>query len=344
MPRPEAAPIELGIRRHTFSPDQRRILADYWHPVASSDKAPEGAMTTATLLDVDLVIYRLDGRVHVGVDYCPHRGARLSLGRVTGAGVMCGYHGMEFDRTGRCTLIPADTENALISERLRMNMVAAEERYGLIWVCLSGEPRMPLPDWSAIEQPGNQRIALGGVWEASALRHLENFCDLAHLTFVHGATFAAPGQPHVAPYAVERRPHGLYFDVMVPMVDEQIFTADTRHIDVRTEYDVTFPFATRLTLHLSQGVEHICDVVSPVAAGRSEFFMLKSRDHDQDHSAEDWFAFQAAVNEEDRALVESQTPDWPAFSQSNEVQVGSDRFSVAFRKYWFDQGLGRDAG
>ena len=336
-----ADPLEQGVRTATFAPADRRILADYWHPVAFAEQVVEGKPFAAKLLDVDVVLYRLQGAICAAVDFCPHRGARLSLGWTTADRLACVYHGLEFDGRGRCVRVPGDTEGALISERLQMTMVAVEERFGLVWVCLSGSPRAPIPDWSCVEQPGNQRAGLYGVWKASALRHLENFCDLAHLTFVHHKTFAVPDHPGVKPYVVQRRPHGLYYDVMVPMLDDQALGAEIAYSDVRCEYEVTYPFATRLTLHFPRGVEHICDVVSPTTSGSSEFFMLKSRDHDQDQAPDNWIAFQEIVNEEDRELVESQTPDWPPFSKGGEIHVGSDRFSVAYRKYWFDQGLGR---
>lgn len=341
MSREPDQPFELGVRRATFSRADRLILADYWHPVALAADIQEGKLATALLLDVDLVLYRLDGKVHAAVDVCPHRGARLSLGRVSGEGLICLYHGLEFDGAGRCIRIPGDTAGALISERLRATMLAVEERYGLVWVCLSGAPKVPVPDWSAIEQPGNQRAEMKGVWEASALRHLENFCDVAHLSFVHGGTFAKPDHASVPPHAVQRRPHGLSYDVTLPMLEEQVVGGAVSYAEVRSEFEVTYPFATRLTLHFARGVEHICDVATPITAGRSAFFMLKSRDHDQDTPLEDWVVFQENVNEEDRPMVESQTPDWPPFSNAGEVHVGSDRFSVAYRKYWFDQGFGR---
>jgi vanillate O-demethylase monooxygenase subunit len=341
MPSLAADPLEKGVRDATFAPADRRILADYWHPVAFSEQVKESGPFAAKLLDVDVVLYRLKGVIHAALDVCPHRGARLSLGWTTPDRLACVYHGLEFDSRGRCVRIPSDTEGAVISERLQMTMIAVEERFGLVWLCLSGSPRAPIPDWSGLEQAGNQRGSLHGVWKASALRHLENFCDLAHLSFVHAKTFAVPGREGVAPYVVERRPHGLYFQVLLPMLDEQTLGSEVVYVEVLNEFEITYPFAARLTLHFPRGVEHICDVVSPTTSGSSQFFMLKSRDHDQDTPLENWVGFQEIVNEEDRALVESQTPDWPAFPKSGEIHVGSDRFSVAYRKHWFDQGLGR---
>src|SRR5579863_3510819 len=42
-------------------------------------------------------------------DRCPHRSSRLSMGRVVGDDIECGYHGFTFDAAGRCVRI-ADGE------------------------------------------------------------------------------------------------------------------------------------------------------------------------------------------------------------------------------------------
>lgn len=41
-------------------------------------------------------------------DRCPHRLAPLSMGRLVGDAVECGYHGITFDCTGKCIRIPGE--------------------------------------------------------------------------------------------------------------------------------------------------------------------------------------------------------------------------------------------
>jgi vanillate O-demethylase monooxygenase subunit len=323
----------------TFTQSDWDILSTYWHPVALSEDVNDQKPFAARLLDVNLVLYRLDARLTVGIDHCPHRGTRLSLGRIDDGRLICAYHGLEFDGRGVCTRIPGDPRTGRIPDRFKIATFLTEERYGLIWVCLSGEPAVPIADWSVLEQDGNQRGSLQAVWNASAPRHVENFNDLAHLSIAHTATFGDGDRPQVPPYEVEPRPHGLYFDVTLPMLDGSVFRDELHHKDVRSEYEVTFPFSTRLTLHYTKGIEHICDVASPVSAGRTRIFILKSRDHDQDKSLADWIKFQDAVNEEDRAMVESQTPVTIPLNRGVEWHLASDALSVAYRKYWLERGM-----
>lgn len=50
---------------------------------------------------------RSDGQVAALEDACWHRLVPLSLGKLKGDDVQCGYHGIEFNSEGRCTFMPA---------------------------------------------------------------------------------------------------------------------------------------------------------------------------------------------------------------------------------------------
>ena len=57
----------------TFEPEDWLRLAQCWHPVARACDIG-AAPVKATLLDEQLVIYRVKGQVVVARDVCPHRG------------------------------------------------------------------------------------------------------------------------------------------------------------------------------------------------------------------------------------------------------------------------------
>jgi vanillate O-demethylase monooxygenase subunit len=332
-------PADLYPPDCSFSRNDWRILAGYWHPVALSEDVALRPIGTR-LLDVNVVLYRVAGQITAALDHCPHRGTRLSLGKLDRERLICPYHGLEFDARGICTRIPGDPRAGRIPDRFSIPTFAVQEHYGLVWVCLAGTPAAPVPDWSCIEQSGNQRCSMRAVWKTSAARHVENFNDLAHFSTVHAGTFGDPEHPHVQSHAVEARAHGFYFDVTVPIFDGATFgDARAAYRQLRTEYEVTFPFATRLTLHYSNGVEHICDAASPMSAGQTQIFILKSRDHDQDQPLEEWLRFQEAVNEEDRVMVESQIPVALPLARGVEWHLASDVFSAAYRKHWAALGL-----
>jgi len=73
----------------------------------------------------ELAIYNVNGEYYATDNSCPHRGAALSEGIVTGHIVECALHGWQFDvRTGECLTV---------SERIRTYRV---EEYG--WFLVLG--------------------------------------------------------------------------------------------------------------------------------------------------------------------------------------------------------------
>ena len=72
----------------TFEPEDWLRLAKCWHPVARACDIG-AAPVKATLLDEQLVIYRVKDQVVVARDVCPHRGVPLTLGFHDEHGIIC---------------------------------------------------------------------------------------------------------------------------------------------------------------------------------------------------------------------------------------------------------------
>lgn len=324
--------------RSAFSENDWRLLASFWHPVAfSSDVGAEPK--TTTLLDLDLMIVRTREGVVVVHDRCPHRGARISLGRILPDRFVCGYHGIEFGLDGKAIGVPTAPDNYRIPSRLCLDTFMVEEKYGLVWTCLSGKPRVPLPEWSVFDDTSRQKAKLDVAINTGAGRHIENFCDTAHFPFIHDGTFGCLDRPVVPDYDVVEREAGLHARIDTVQQDGSLFLGDPVYADVPSEYDITFPYAAMLLLHFPRGDEHIFDVVSPVSADRCHVFMWKIRDHDLDEPTDEWVGFQAEVNEEDRAMVESEHPLELPIDPRMEVHLPSDKLSLTYRKKWRAFGL-----
>ena len=327
----------VGIRRPDdsgFSQAEWDLLSAHPHPVATSAEVDDGPVRTV-LLDVALVAWRdPTGTVVVAPDRCPHRGSRLSTGRYEDGVLACPYHGLRFGEAGRCAGIPFAEPGEPLPAGLHLGTVAAEERYGLVWVRLTDDDA-PLPDWSALEAPGRQRGSCWPeIWQASALRHAENFNDLAHFAFVHTGTFASP-VPNVPPIEVEADGDVLRSTVVMRQLDRLTF--DGPEVEVETAYRYTWqlPFASELVIEYPGGrTEWICDVAAPVTASTCRVYVEKARDHDLDQPVGAWIGFQEAVNTEDAAVLAGLEPPAPGLVVTGEVHLRSDVVSVAARR-WF---------
>lgn len=116
----EQAGCDLVASRGAFALQLGRLLATWEGPrrrrfplVASADIAgrlglvqrfPESPLGPVAL-------YHLGGRLYVAGDACPHAGAQLSTGELSGPVVTCPRHGSQFDvRSGERLRGPADVE------------------------------------------------------------------------------------------------------------------------------------------------------------------------------------------------------------------------------------------
>jgi len=195
-------------RKCTYSAADWRVLSQQWFPIAAA-AAVGSAPVAVTLLDVDLVVYRLGNAIRVAHDRCPHRGVPLSIGCIEGDELICAYHGLHYGPDGQCRKIPSQPD-VRPSSRFRLRMLPAIERHGLVWTCLDptdGEPRLPpFPAW---DRPDVRAILLPHVdIAASAGRQLEGFLDVAHFAWVHRGTFADPDDTVVPLYSTRSTDYG----------------------------------------------------------------------------------------------------------------------------------------
>jgi vanillate O-demethylase monooxygenase subunit len=152
-----------------------------------------------------LVLFRGgDGQVAALEDFCPHRGAPLSLGFQRGGSLVCGYHGLEVGCDGRPVAMPGQRVTSFPSVRA----FPVLERYGFVWVW-PGEPALadpaklhPLP-WA--ESP--DWAYGGGLYHVAADYRLmiDNLMDLTHETYVHANSI---GQKEIDEAPVETRLEG----------------------------------------------------------------------------------------------------------------------------------------
>jgi phenylpropionate dioxygenase-like ring-hydroxylating dioxygenase large terminal subunit len=142
-----------------------------------------------TFLDVPVVMYRTpDGGPVALHDKCAHKGLPLSMGKLCGTSVQCGYHGIEFGPDGACTKIP---QQSSIPSAMRVRSFPLVEKWQWIWIWM-GDPAKADPGLI----PDHDSLGLGRTGYTSApffmiemelnfqLMH-ENFLDQTHVTYLH---------------------------------------------------------------------------------------------------------------------------------------------------------------
>ncbi|MDQ7913434.1 aromatic ring-hydroxylating dioxygenase subunit alpha [Pseudomonas sp. 102515] len=135
-----------------------------------------------------LVFYRdANGQVVALEDFCPHRGAPLSLGFVRDGTLVCGYHGLEMGCGGKTLGMPGQRVGVFPAVR----PYAAVERHGFIWVWPGDQAKadpalIPHLEWA--ESP--DWAYGGGLYHIQCDYRLmiDNLMDLTHETYVHASS------------------------------------------------------------------------------------------------------------------------------------------------------------
>lgn len=184
------------------------VLCNDWHIVAYAPDLPAGKPLAVRLLDEEIVLWRVNGRIHAWRDLCAHRGTKLSLGRIEKQTLICPYHGWVYNEEGRCIRFPAHPKQKPPATA-RATVYQVQERYNWVWVC-PGRPTCEIPDFPQWGQPGFQIVHCGPyTMQASGPRAIENFLDVTHFPFVHQGLLGDPAHAEIADYEVEITAHGV---------------------------------------------------------------------------------------------------------------------------------------
>ena len=341
----ESASLHTALeypRECTFTPNDWAILANMWYPLAL-EKDIEDRPYKTKLLDTDLVIARLGSDYVVSKDLCIHRGAPLSKGWVKDDCLVCPYHGYRFDQKGRCVLVPSHPDWKIPS-KLKLQTVLHELRYGIIWVCLSGEPTNQIPVWEPEEsEEVYRRFQLGPeIWDCSAGRLIENFIDNAHFSFVHQSSFGQEDSATMgAEYDFTQDDYTMTmeFDYKATNPDDSPI-ANAAELDRHMHRTLFMPFCTRTVISYPEGREHVIHFnIAPVSARKAQIIAVFHRNFDHDVPVEDLLAWEKKIIYEDRAIVELQKPEEIPMDISEEVHAKADRASLALRHWMIRLGL-----
>jgi phenylpropionate dioxygenase-like ring-hydroxylating dioxygenase large terminal subunit len=317
------------------------LLENDWHPVAASSALKPGELQQAVLLGAELVLWRSeDGAPHAWRDRCPHRGTRLSIGRLEDGELVCAYHGWRFNAEGRCTGVPAlpdFTPPAAACART----YAATDSHGLVWASL-GAPRGAPPDFPEASDP-RLRTVLCGPYDvaSSGPRVVENFLDLAHFAYVHEGILGSRDRPQIRDYDVKPLSGGGVVATGCLAWQPRSNFAAERGTEVEYGYRVTRPLTailTKLPQAQSEFREAIALHVQPMDEERSRAWIIMAMT-ERDSSEESLRAFQDAIFVQDRPILENQVPRRLPLAPGAELPVACDRLSQAYRRYLAELGL-----
>jgi vanillate O-demethylase monooxygenase subunit len=328
------------------------FIQDEWYVVAFANEVGR-ALLKRTVLGLRLVMFRTqDGAPIAMEDRCAHRSYPLSAGALSGDTIICGYHGLRYDRAGNCIEVPSQQ---YCPKGIGVRIFPLIERGPFVWgwfgesskadpLCIPATPWLEDGAWVSSQDyfdlPGNY------------VRLHENLLDLTHLSFVHAQSFGPPDYAR-APYEVESnegcfkitrsvvptrlppvwaQPTGLHHDHAARITTSE-FRAPGLHVVSARFYDANLPVSSQPVYEI-----RTCHVPTPQTQGSTHYFIVHSRDFAlQDSRVTEFMREQLMIAFREDVDVLSRLEEVLARSDPEryEISIASDGPAVAMRRYLF---------
>ena len=168
------------------------MILNQWYAILPSKKIKVGKVIGVKRMNMDLVIFRnKDGEIGCVVDQCTHRGAALSLGKIKDNCIQCPFHGLEFNKIGKCVFIPANGKSSREEiSRYNIKHYIVKEENEIIYIWYGDEEKVTneLPFFDKEINNSFVFSEFEDYWNSHYSRCIENQLDVVHLPFVHKNT------------------------------------------------------------------------------------------------------------------------------------------------------------
>lgn len=160
-----------------------------WYAAAWKHEVGRREILARTVCNRKMALWRKAEGMPVALeDACWHRQLPLSMGRIDGDNLVCRYHGLAFDATGRCTRMPSQDK---LNHSACVRSYPALEKHRFVWIW-PGDPALAdpalVPDmhWNEDQAwEGDGETLFAG---CDYRLVIDNLMDLTHETFVHATS------------------------------------------------------------------------------------------------------------------------------------------------------------
>jgi vanillate O-demethylase monooxygenase subunit len=266
------------------------FLRNAWYVAAWADEVGRNLLPRR-ILDEPVVLYRLGNGGAVALqDRCPHRFAPLHMGRLVEDSIECGYHGLRFGCSGKCTFNPHGT--GLIPPKAVVRSYPLVERYRLLWIWM-GDPQRAdaaaIPEFDFLSDPQFQNVKGYTLAEGHYELMTDNIMDLGHIEFLHPGLLGSEAvrKAHSEIIQKENTVHSnrLTSDEVLPPVLQVWYEAGERPVqrwlNVRWDPAASMKLTVgvlpvgepRESAHESQG----CHLMTPATETTTHYFWAQGR-------------------------------------------------------------------
>jgi phenylpropionate dioxygenase-like ring-hydroxylating dioxygenase large terminal subunit len=302
-------------------------FAEVWTPVLLSRRLKKRPVAVKIAGEKVVLFRDAQGQPAALLDRCPHRGVALSLGKVRGSCLECPFHGWQFDAQGQNRHVPLNPDAK--RERLFARAFPVRELGDLLWLYTGAAPATE-PNVPEVLTDGRVRTYVERTWSCHWTRAMENMLDSPHLPFVHRTTIGRPMAKKMTAHSK-----------MVTSWEDTPWGGRQRsNLDGDTNLAfLEFHRPNMMSLHIPIPGKRltIAALVIPVDERTTRLIVVGARDFLTWRALNPLFnRVNALIADQDKAVVESSDPPRVP-PPSREVSVATDKPTLAFRKYYFEQ-------
>ncbi len=327
------------------------FLQNAWYVAARTEELQDGP-SAHTILGENIVLYRgADGRPAALADACPHKKLPLSMGRLKGNHIECGYHGMVLDGGGQCVHIPSQTT---IPKKATVRAYPLAEKFGFVWIWMGDANKADETSILEIDNFDNPEWGKTGgdsmVLNTSYLNITDNLLDPSHVAWVHRSSFAADGCEDtplevqtedqgvtVYRWILDREPPAYYAKLIKFQGNcDRLQHYEVRFPSIAINKSIFTPAGTKsdnASLHPEAYVMVSYNFLTPINEHQTKYFWFQHRNTDPDDKAvtDEISEGTEQAFEEDRLVLEG-VQRVQQHSESPNVVLGIDHGAIRFRQ------------
>ncbi len=330
---------------------QTQFIFNEWYVAAMAGEVNR-TLFKRTILGRSIVFFRTQAGEAVAMDdRCAHRSYPLSASTLDGDTIVCRYHGIRYDTEGNWIEVPSQEK---CPKNTGVRSYKLIEQGALIWIWMGDKTaadtaHMPTQPWMVASEWARTNGAMHLKGNYVSLH--ENLMDLTHLTYLHADTIGTPDyakaqfdvvlnehefilRRNVVPTKlppVWGKPTGLEGSETAARIAQSRFVAPSLHEVSVTFYESTLPAETRPEFQIKTA-----HLVTPETHSSTHYFILHGRNFALEDTAIGEFMHEnlfAAFNEDVVGLALVEDALERADDEFYEISIGSDRASVAMRRY-----------
>jgi phenylpropionate dioxygenase-like ring-hydroxylating dioxygenase large terminal subunit len=327
------------------------FVRNAWYTAAWADEVTRRPLARR-ICNEPLVLFRdAANRPAALLDMCCHRGAPLSLGEVTEEGLQCAYHGLVYDRSGRCVQIPGQRQIPS-SAAVRSYPVVEKDAMLWIWVGDADKPDpskiMDYPYHTDPRWPSRRDVYHV---KCNYLLLVDNLMDPTHVGYVHRKTIGGDPKAHVgAKFDVERSDDGVKLRRLMLNMEAPPTYVKAVGFKGRIDRWQEFEYIPPGTVLLSTGAVdagayergvreggyslRLFDGLTPETESTCWYFWSTANGYrrDEPEAADELFRDVAATFREDQAIVEAQQARLDERGENALVNIASDAARLHIRR------------